>query len=904
MIHTRIRTCLAILSLGGFSLHAASSGLYLIDDAIGVGEFTALLTPATHGGEGWAEIDDTFDGTVAIRFEYTPRKIGDQDFTHYWSYLLLRDSSNSIKFRVGTDHGSDTFMAPVAGSPLRHEGDAIPYEERTYDIQIVLEFFAGEDDSATVIIDGMVFPLVDGDYGFEWIQAVAAHDGGGPGADFTNLSVEVSLTEPGPPRPPFGLAAVGSADGISLSWSAVSGADTYNVKRAETGGDLQTIASTAATEYVDTDVVDGVTYDYAVASVSSEFGEGDLSTVATATAETPPRTEWAGFPINEERVADTEDWLGRVHVFAGDWVYIEPFGRFFAALPTGPDGVWIHSRDDYSLGDGWQNTEKWLGWVYGAGDFIYSWDLNRWFYPHALDNGEGTWLFSMPAFRSAFPAERLFAWDAGVRGGIPEVPVAIELDPADLGGPNASPVIQAAIEEVANSGEPGAVLLPEGAFYITQAIVMRSGVVLRGRGLDKTSLLMNNPDSSEGIIRIVGSPMGHSGRPILAGYEAGSHVLELTTSIGFTAGGMAYLNSDNDIDVMYGDHEDWRQAGETMFRRSVAQVVGIAEVDGNSLILDTPARLDRMHLNPTVRPIIPIENAGVESLHLRFEQDATDAIIRISRAVNSWVRDCELEFTTTTHISIGNSRYITVESNYIHHSYNYGGGGRGYGVATGGGSSDNLIWNNVFRMLRHAMLTSTGANGNIWAYNYSREQHQDGTDRLRDISVHGNYPYMELFEGNVAEFATSSDWWGAAGPLVTFFRNRFDTRLNHKPNYGGWNAPLQILYRSHEQNVVGNSMVSGQGIQVQATSMDALVEGNLVHGSIVWNETEPRARNLPHSVFLRGAPPFWGDTPWPAIGADFDVTRSPDYIRIPAQVWGERILLENRAMPFHEAMAD
>ncbi len=512
-----------------------------------------------------------------------------------------------------------------------------------------------------------------------------------------------------------------------------------------------------------------------------------------------------------------------------------------------------------------------------------------------------------PQADHAIHPERLIDWRrVGVEGGIPSVPVTVELRPDDLPvgeDTNAAPAIQRAIDQ---APAPGAVLLPEGTFHITSGITLRSGVVLRGRGLDKTHLLMKSagdePAWGSAAISLRGEWAGDE-RRILAGYDAGSRVLVLESADDISPGQMVYINSENDMEAMYGTatydghSADWMAAGESYARRTVHQVLRVLEVRGDTVVLDAPVRLSRMHLDPRLRPMDTIEWAGVESLHIRLVDPASNSVIAIGRAENCWVRDCELEYAHRTHISLGQSRFITVESNYIHHAHGYGGGGRGYGVVNG---NDCLIWNNVFRMLRHAMLLSNGANGSVWAFNYSREQHQDGRHRLRDISVHGHYPYMTLFEGNVAEFATSSDWWGSAGPLITFFRNRFDTTLNHSPDPGGWNPPLQIMNGSHRQNVVGNSMISGQGIDVKDDSRDALVEGNLIEGRIVWNEAVHEV--LPVSLFLEGPPHFWGDVPWPAIGADVDAANAPAYLPIPAQVWGERILSEGRAIPFSAAV--
>ena len=893
---------LSLLTVCAFEARAAESGLYHIDDFMDLpgGAFHVLLSPETHGDDGWAPIDHTFDGTVLIKFTYTPIQSGPQTFANYWSYMLLRNPDNSIKFRVGTDHGTDVFVAPVAGAVLQHGGFPIVYEQKPYEIQVFFDYTAGGDDSAVVIINDMVFTMPNGDYTFSIIQGVAAHDTGGPGAHFTNMSVEVREDDPGPPPAPTGLAAVAGDGHISLTWNAVAGADSYNVKRSVSGGTLEVIATTNTPGYTDTDVTNEVTYDYAVSAVSSLFGEGNDSPIQSATP-VPGPDVWAGFELDQDGVADTDVWLGRVRVLGGNWIEIEDFDTLFFALPT-DEGVWLYRWDGYPFNNGHSNPDSWLGVAQVLGDWIYSHTLGHWFHAHVPSNGEGAWFYSVRIYPT-IPEDRLFSWDPGVRGGIPDVPVAIELEPGDLPtgpGSNAAPAIQAAIDQVYGSGEPGAVLLPEGTYYISRAILMRPNVVLRGRGLDKTSILIDDADfASNSAIAFHGTALSEE-LTIVGGYEAGSSILEVANSRGLAPGRMAWLRSENDLDAMYGDNETFLEAGTIWARRAVSQVARIVDVTTTTVELDTPARLSRMHLSPVIASFNPIEYAGLESLHIRYEQDVGHNIVSFLRAANCWVRDCEFEMTIRTHVGLSQSRHITVENNYIHHAHNYGGGGHGYGVVTGH-STDNLIWNNVFRMLRHAMLTSNGANGNVWAFNYSQEQNQEGGGWGTDFSVHGHYPYMELFEGNRGEYAMSSDWWGAAGPLVTFFRNRFD------PSTHATGAPgsFRIQYQSHYQNVIGNSFVVGQSIVVSGDSEEAYVEGNMIQGRIVWNEAEPFP--LPTSVFLNQPPHFWGDTPWPAIGADLDLKAfdaGEDYIRIPAQVWAERMFAENRTMPFAEAFAD
>jgi len=85
------------------------------------------------------------------------------------------------------------------------------------------------------------------------------------------------------PSVPTGLTATAGDTQVTLSWSASSGATSYNVKRATTsGGPYSTITSPTATSYTDAGLANGVTYYYVVSAVNG-VGESANSTPANAT---------------------------------------------------------------------------------------------------------------------------------------------------------------------------------------------------------------------------------------------------------------------------------------------------------------------------------------------------------------------------------------------------------------------------------------------------------------------------------------------------------------------------------------------------------------------------------------------------------------------------------------------
>ncbi|WP_145093347.1 fibronectin type III domain-containing protein [Sporomusa sp. KB1] len=94
---------------------------------------------------------------------------------------------------------------------------------------------------------------------------------------------------------PTNLTATAGDTKVSLSWTAITGATGYNVKRSATaGGPYETIATNVfGTSYIDNSVVNGTTYYYVVTAVTAE-GESANSNEASATPKavvTPPTTE-------------------------------------------------------------------------------------------------------------------------------------------------------------------------------------------------------------------------------------------------------------------------------------------------------------------------------------------------------------------------------------------------------------------------------------------------------------------------------------------------------------------------------------------------------------------------------------------------------------------------------------
>ncbi|MGA3008415.1 MAG: malectin domain-containing carbohydrate-binding protein, partial [Opitutaceae bacterium] len=120
-------------------------------------------------------------------------------------------------------------------------------------------------------------------------------DNGGWNINDLTFGVSTPPNQSAPPTP-TGVTATAGANQVALSWSASSGATSYNVYRS-TGsngeGTTAYIAGLTGTSYTDTGVTAGTTYYYKVAAVSSAGSSSqsaEVSAAPTGGTSVPPNT--------------------------------------------------------------------------------------------------------------------------------------------------------------------------------------------------------------------------------------------------------------------------------------------------------------------------------------------------------------------------------------------------------------------------------------------------------------------------------------------------------------------------------------------------------------------------------------------------------------------------------------
>ncbi len=452
------------------------------------------------------------------------------------------------------------------------------------------------------------------------------------------------------------------------------------------------------------------------------------------------------------------------------------------------------------------------------------------------------------------PPDRRIQWDPGIPGGIPEVtgPVESILDhAADPSGiADSKSAIQSAISALPAGG--GVVFFPEGKYRISSKIsIGKDGIVFRGEGRKSKLFSEANGECLEVITYERGSwqtlPGGASKGDMTVTVEDGSR---------FTPGEFAEIDQVNDSALMYTDPDwivDWAE-------NAVGQLFEVESVSGNQVTFKTPVNHNFTDsLNARIRPQGFVRNVGFEDFYIE-KMVANNHTIMFKNTAYCWVKGVESYHTRRTHVTHNTSLGQTIRDSYFHASFDYGGGGSGYGVECGYHTTNCLVENNIFDSLRHAMIIQVGANGNVYGYNYSINPVQgEGETNLNqgwdppDISIHGHYPYMNLFEGNELEEMGIGDFWGPAGPGNTYFRNRVNGE--------------GIVYHdaSHTQNVVGN--ITTDLKDPEGLSEEKLEHGNQVNGILSWDPGIP-SHDLPASYYLDSMPAFFDQHSWPPFGPD------------------------------------
>ena len=326
----------------------------------------------------------------------------------------------------------------------------------------------------------------------------------------------------------------------------------------------------------------------------------------------------------------------------------------------------------------------------------------------------------------------------------------------------------AAFTNAVNSlnGANGVIYFPQGNYLFTATLFLRGGLILRGAGSGNTTLTFSLPGEGD-LIRVTGT--AGASTPVTVAVQQYSNQVTVTDPGIASMGSFVKVYQNNESSLI---NDSWAD-------NTVGQISYLKSKSGNTFTFYTRQRRPIPLSGAPVAQVLNMKTGvGIECLKIkRTDVDLTanqTSNIFFNYAAFCWVKGIESDSANFAHISIMNSSNIEVTGSYFHGAFSYGGGGEGYGVVCHLSTGDCLIENNIFKHLRHAMLLQAGTNGNIYAYNYSLQQQRTElpSDAAGDIVLHGNYPYANLLEGNIAQNIGGDASHGKNGPANVFFRNR------------------------------------------------------------------------------------------------------------------------------------
>lgn len=467
-----------------------------------------------------------------------------------------------------------------------------------------------------------------------------------------------------------------------------------------------------------------------------------------------------------------------------------------------------------------------------------------------------TILFILLLYQSGWaqviPADRRSDWSgAGLSDQYSEIEVVVSLE--EFGGKgdghtSNNRAIEDAQQWLDHKG--GIIQLDSGMYVFDRSVILDDGIVLRGKGVKNTGIRFIAPASGD-LIQIKGE-MKDTAMTLSLTANKGTDWLELSSTMGLKPGDYIRLMME-DTDLVT---SSWA-------KNTVGQIVQIRAVGKDTIYLNEALRMDYpVERHPKAIRIIPRRGVRIECMRIirGVNDDFQSSTILMEYAADCSISGVEMDSCNFSHVNITSSTHCEVRNSYFHDAFDYGGGGKGYGVMIQATSGDCLVENNVFRHLRHSMILQSGANGNVFGYNYSIEPYWTGVslpaDAAGDLVLHGNYPYANLFEGNIGQQIVIDDSHGVNGPFNTFFRNRlglYGIFMNNNP-------PTDYV------NLVGNE-VTNTGVLLGLY----LIAGNnhIQYGNNIKNKIYPTGTEVltDTSLYLSYKPDFMQQqVNFPAIG--------------------------------------
>lgn len=428
--------------------------------------------------------------------------------------------------------------------------------------------------------------------------------------------------------------------------------------------------------------------------------------------------------------------------------------------------------------------------------------------------------------------------------------------------------IISAINTASNSSSSGSyvvVKLKAGTYIINNAIELGPNdkyIILRGEGKGQTFIKKGSSSNSSTIIEVKG--LESSTKFYISSFNSSDNSITLSSST-------ASLQAGDYVDIQV-PNGSWHNSNNSQETDLLGQVVKIkSKISSTKYILEDDFSFvwnlaNSENKTPYFNKLTLVNNIGFEEFTIESLNGNPGHLFYLNYSKNIWVREIESFNAVNSHFHISHSTQIEVRRNYIHHAQNYGVGGHGYGVVLIRRTTNSLVEDNIFQSLRHAMLLASGANRNVFGYNYSREQKDEIGNILSDLNLHGNFPFLNLLEGNRVDRIKADSYHGSNGHYNTLVRNYTYYRK------------LKVS-SSDKFNLIGNE---AKLVSENSNGHFDEYDNKITHG--MWNPADfLRSIHEDISYYHDSKPSFLSAYSWPPIGPRMNTNANLHSHLIPAR---------------------
>ncbi len=308
------------------------------------------------------------------------------------------------------------------------------------------------------------------------------------------------------------------------------------------------------------------------------------------------------------------------------------------------------------------------------------------------------------------------------------------------------------------------IFFPAGTYLFKKTINLKSNITLAGEGATKTRFIFDN--LGIGNLFEISASQSNSFSSIPG--ELKIHAKSIVSDSLLTPNAYYELLVDGNGLAT----SDWAL-------NSVAQIFKVDSIKTKTSFISSELKLNFGGLkNPRIRKIIPIHDVHFRFFKIERLDKTTGQTnnFNFSYSVNCSMLGVESFKSNMSHLTFSKSYRNSVSDCYFHHAFDYGGGGKAYGVELSYSASNCLVENNIFDNLRHSVLIQSGANGNVISGNYSINPFWTEAilpaNSAGELVLHGNYTFANLFEGNQVGNIVVDNSHGINGPGNVFYRNR------------------------------------------------------------------------------------------------------------------------------------